>query len=116
METAEKTKHFENSKMDNLKNEKISRFDQPLFRAKLTVDRIWLANYPCCAIGIPHQVVNFDCISIVTSSDKQRLLRTCLRAVAKGGTALQEVLWEVYDTSNEWRTVIGKYRQIERER
>jgi hypothetical protein len=32
--------------------EKVSGFDQPLFRANLTADRIWLADLPCCAIGV----------------------------------------------------------------
>jgi hypothetical protein len=33
--------------MDNLKKEKVSGFDQPLFKANLTADRIWLADLLC---------------------------------------------------------------------
>jgi hypothetical protein len=33
---------------------KVSRFEQPLFRANLTAGRIWLADLPCCAIEVLH--------------------------------------------------------------
>jgi hypothetical protein len=47
-----------------LKKEKVSEFDQLLFRANLTADRIWLANLLCCAIGVQQQADNFVCTSI----------------------------------------------------
>jgi hypothetical protein len=50
--------------MGNLKEEKVSGFDQPLFRAYLTADRIWLADLLCCAIEEQQHAGDFVCTSI----------------------------------------------------
>jgi hypothetical protein len=46
--------HRKKFKMDNVKKEKVSGFYQPLFRANLTADQIWLVDFLCCAIGAQH--------------------------------------------------------------
>jgi hypothetical protein len=38
--------------MDSLNKEKVSGLDQPLLRAKLTANRIWLANLQCFGLGV----------------------------------------------------------------
>jgi hypothetical protein len=67
LKTAKNHRKPRKFKMDNLKKEGFRIRSAP-FRANLTADRIWLANFLCCAIGVQQHAGNVVCTSIFLSA------------------------------------------------
>jgi hypothetical protein len=68
VENSEKSSEALKIQNGQFEKEKVSGFDQPLFKVNLTADGIWLADPLCCAIGLQQQADNFACTSIFLSA------------------------------------------------